>query len=127
MIQELAREILKGTGVGTVEDSVTVHDALPILQTRLRAAEVCASVLSAQAMLINHIWKMRTGRSQTALFDLQGASLAMQSVFHQRIWDYPIALPEPDYPTVGMYPTKECHLLLQILKGIPAERVFPSK
>ena len=107
MIQELAQEILQGTGVGTVEDSVTVHSAPPILQTRLRAAETCASVLSAQAMLINHIWKMRTGRSQTASFDLQGASLAMQSVFYQRIWDYPIALPEPDYPTVGMYPTKD--------------------
>ncbi len=57
MIQELAQEILKGTSVGTVEDSVTVHSAPPILQTRLRAAEVSASVLSAQAMLINHtLW-----------------------------------------------------------------------
>ena len=77
MIQELAQEILKGTGVGPIANSVTVHDAPPILQTHLRAAEVSASVLSAQAMLINHIWKMRTGRSQTASFDLQGASLAM--------------------------------------------------
>ena len=107
MIQQLAQDILAGTGVGPVANSVTVDTAPPILQTRLRAAEVCASVLSAQAMLINHIWKMRTGRSQTASFDLQGASLAMQSVFHQRIWDYPIALPEPNYPTVGMYPTKD--------------------
>jgi len=80
LIQQLAQDILEGTGVGPVANSVTVDTAPPILQTRLRAAEVCASVLSAQAMLINHIWKMRTGRSQTASFDLQGASLAMQSV-----------------------------------------------
>ncbi len=77
LILQLAQEILKGTGVGPVTNSVTVNDAPPILQTRLRAAEVSASVLGAQAMLINHIWKMRTGRSQTASFDLQGASLAM--------------------------------------------------
>ncbi|PHY07945.1 MAG: hypothetical protein CK528_00970 [Alcaligenaceae bacterium] len=87
MIRLLAQKNIKGTGVSTIAHSVTVDAASPILQTRLRAAEVCASVLSAQAMLINHIWKMRTGRSQTASFDLQGASLAMQSVFHQRIWD----------------------------------------
>lgn|GEM_PF-2695189 len=70
MIQELAQEILKGTSVGAVEDSVTVHSAPPILQTRLRAAEVSASVLSAQAMLINHDPKLCSFENNVQLFVL---------------------------------------------------------
>ena len=37
----------------------------------------------------------------------EGAALALQSVFYQRQWQYPIMLTEPSYPTVDIYPTRD--------------------
>jgi crotonobetainyl-CoA:carnitine CoA-transferase CaiB-like acyl-CoA transferase len=107
MIHELAASLLHGAGIDFSTQHVHVAKAEPILQTRLRAAEVSAAVLTAQATLVNQIWTMRTGRTQSASLDMQGAALAMQSVFHQQIWNYPIAMPELIYPTVDLYPTKD--------------------
>jgi crotonobetainyl-CoA:carnitine CoA-transferase CaiB-like acyl-CoA transferase len=84
-----------------------VETGEPVLKTKLRAAETTAAALAAQAALICEIWRQRTGRSQAASLDLQGAGLALQSVNHQRVWKYPIAYPEPTYPTVAIYPTKD--------------------
>ena len=64
-------------------------------------------MLGAQAALICEIWRRRTGRRQTAMLDMEGAAFALQSVFYERQWQYPIMLTEPSYPTVAIYPTKD--------------------
>ncbi len=107
MIHALAQELLNGAGVRLPTSSVEIKTTDPILKTKTRAAEVSAAALTAQATLINQIWKMRTGREQKAAFDLQGASLAMQSVFYQRLWKYAVALPEASYPTVNLFETSD--------------------
>lgn len=112
MIHQLAAKLLESVSVKTSTADVHVAHADPILHTRVRAAEVSAAALTAQAALINEIWSMRTGRRQTASLDMQGASLAMQSVFYQRVWNYKIEQVEPSYPTVGLYPTKDRRYVL---------------
>ncbi|MBV9118525.1 MAG: CoA transferase [Acetobacteraceae bacterium] len=107
MPQEMMRRLLADLGVDAPSDVVAIGDGERLLATPLRAAELSASALGAQAALICEIWRMRTGRRQTAALDLEGAALALQSVFYQRQWDYRIALPEPSYPTVDLYPTDD--------------------
>lgn len=107
MIQELIQKLIADLGVDAPLDVVTIRDGARLLATPLRAAELSAAALGAQAALICKIWQMRTGRRQTAALDLEGAALALQSVFYQRQWNYPIMLTEPRYPTVDIYPTED--------------------
>ncbi len=104
-MQTLARDFLNYVGCPAALDAVKIESAAPVLHTKLRAAETAAEVLAAQAALISDIWSRRTGRRQAATIDLQGAGLALTSVNLQRVWRYPIALTEPTYPTVAIYPT----------------------
>lgn len=105
--QDLLHEMIADIGGEVSLDGVEIQEAPPLLATPLRAAELSAAALAVQASLICKIWQMRTGRRQTATLNLQGAALALQSVFYQRQWSHKIMLTEPDYPTVQLYPTKD--------------------
>ncbi len=107
LFQDLLQKMIADIGMKAPLEGVDVQDAPPLLATPLRAAELSAAALAVQAALIRKIWQMRTGRQQTVTLNLEGAALALQSVFHQRQWSYRIALTEPRYPTVDLYPTKD--------------------
>ena len=112
MVRDLLEQLIASTGLPVSGDVIQVTDAPPLLATRLRAAETSAAVLGAQAALICDIWRRRTGRRQTAVLDMEGAALALQSVFYQRQWGYPIMLTEPSYPTVAIYPTRDREIMI---------------
>ncbi|HYZ42328.1 MAG TPA: CoA transferase, partial [Stellaceae bacterium] len=85
----------------------------PVLKTPFRVAELTATVLGAQGALFAELHRMRTGRAQRVSIDRRAAALALGSVLFQRIWNrYPIALTEPRYPTVDMYPTADGRCLM---------------
>jgi crotonobetainyl-CoA:carnitine CoA-transferase CaiB-like acyl-CoA transferase len=119
--RELIQQLIDSTGLPVRGDVIQVTNTPPLLPTRLRAAETSAAVLGAQAALICEIWLRRTGRRQAAMLDTEGAALALQSVFYQRQWQYPIMLTEPSYPTVGLYPTDD-HRWIMINGGYPKLR-----
>jgi len=121
MDRALLNKLLAATGVNAPADVVEIRDAEALLVTPLKAAETAAAALAAQSALICKIWRMRTGRRQTVTLDLEGAALALQSVFYQRQWDYPIMLTEPRYPTVDIYPTADGRHVM-INGGYPALR-----
>jgi len=106
-VRELQRSLLKGVGMTARADTVDLRPGKPLLATRLKAAELSAAALAAQAALVCEIWRMRTGRRQKAALDMEGAALALQSVFYQRQWAYEIALTEPSYPTIGLYQARD--------------------
>lgn len=106
-VRELQRGLMAGVGVDAPAEVVDIRAGDPLLATPLKAAELCAAALAAQAALVCEIWRIRTGRRQTAALDLEGAALALQSVFYQRQWKHPIMLTEPRYPTVSLYPTAD--------------------
>lgn len=102
----MARSLLATLGMeASLAEPVAITGEVPDLNTPFRVAELSASVLAAQAALIVEIARRKGGRGQQAKVSLEAAALALQSVFLQRIWKYPIALTEPDYPTVALYPT----------------------
>ncbi len=107
MIRKLQQQLIADVGADAPSDAVAIRDGERLLETPLKAAELAAAALAAQAAVVCEIWRMRTGRRQTAALDMEGAALALQSVFYQRQWKYRIALTEPRYPTVAMYPAKD--------------------
>jgi crotonobetainyl-CoA:carnitine CoA-transferase CaiB-like acyl-CoA transferase len=107
MVPDLLEKLIADTGLQVSRDVIQITDTPPLLPTKLRAAETSAAVLGAQAVLICDIWLRRTGRRQAAVLETEGAALALQSVFYQRQWQYPIMLTEPSYPTVAIYPTRD--------------------
>jgi len=122
MIREQMRKLIAGVGVNASFDVVSIDGGERLLATPLKAAELSAAVLGAQAALICEIWRMRTGRRQTVGLDLEGAALALRSVKHQRQWKYEISLTEPSYPTVGIYPTDGGRRWVMINGGYPKLR-----
>jgi len=106
-VRKLQRSLMQDVGMTAPADAVELRPGKPLLATRLKAAELSAAALAAQAALVCKIWRMRTGRRQTAALDMEGAALALKSVFYQRQWAYEIALTEPSYPTVDIYPAQD--------------------
>ena len=122
----MARALLAALGMdAALADPVAITGAVPELRTPFRVAEVSAAVLAAQAALIVEIARRKAPRKdgavQTASVALEAAALALQSVFFQRVWNYPVMLTEPDYPTVAVYPTLDERFIM-INGGYPKLR-----
>ncbi len=52
------------------------------------------------------------GGPRNGRISLGAAGLALQSVMLQRLWGRPIALNEPDYPTVNIYATRDARFIM---------------
>lgn len=102
-------------------DGVTIDSSDPCLDTPFRVGEVCAGVLAAQGVAFSKIWQMRGGTPQQVKVDTRAAALATFGIAYQAQQGYPIPLPEPDYPTVGLYPTRDGRFIL-INGGYPRLR-----
>ncbi len=122
MDRALLHKMVAETCPGVDASTVTLEDGKPLLQTPLRAAEVAAAALGAQAAMVCEIWRRRTGRPQTAKLSMEGAALSLQSVHQEQVWDkYTIKQTEPSYPTVDIYPTQDKKFVM-INGGYPGLR-----
>lgn len=100
--------LLEMVGAGPeLARNVAISGADPVIPTPFRLGQVAAAVLGALGALIAETWRLRSGESQQVSIEIPAAALALQSVMLQRQWGYPIALTEPAYPTVAMYPTRD--------------------
>lgn len=102
------------------EPHVKITGSDPVYSTTFKVAETGASVLAANAVAISDIWKLKTGRQQTASVDIRHAAAALASSnyleFKQEDGSY---LPMPDstlskqaYDTIVPYPTKDGRLFM---------------
>lgn len=103
------------------DGAVEIVGSDPWLDTPYRVGEVCAGVLAAQGAAFSNIWQMRGGAPQQVKVDVKAAAFATFGIAYQAQQGYPIALPEPDYPTVGLYPTRDDRFIL-INGGYPRLR-----
>ncbi len=87
------------------QDRVSVIGTDPVVDTPFKVGETAAAVLAAQGYAVSRINQMRGGEAQEISVEAKAAALATASVFFQSQHGYPIMVPEPDYPTVGLYPT----------------------
>lgn len=114
--------LLRLADLDTAEgDAVEIDGSDPCLDTPFRVGEVCAGVLAAQGIAFSKLWQMRGGAAQRVKVDVRAAALATFGIAYQAQQGYPIPLPEPDYPTVGLYPTRDGRFVL-INGGYPRLR-----
>lgn len=86
---------------------VALSGADPVINSVFRIGECTAAVLGAQAAGIAEIWRRRSGESQPVSVTATAGALAAYSVGYQSQHGYPIPQPEPSYPLVGLYQTRD--------------------
>lgn len=100
---------------------VTLKD--PVTNSPWRIGEAAAAALAAQAVAVSEIWNIRKGgdQKQSINIDVADAALSTLRCNYMRQNGYSVPLPDIDYPTVGMYQTKDNKFVF-INGGFPALR-----
>ena len=114
MPTRIFKDLLALTGIPHPgDDRVEFIGRDPVYDTPFRVGEACAAILAAQGAAIRAIWLQRGGKDQKIKTDVRGAACETAGVFFQSQHGYPIPVPDPEYPTVGFYPTLDGrHILL---------------
>lgn len=66
------------------EGEVTIVGEDPVLPTRFKIGEVCASVVAGVGVAVNDIWEQKTGTRQNASVDVKHAAAALKSTRYMR-------------------------------------------
>jgi crotonobetainyl-CoA:carnitine CoA-transferase CaiB-like acyl-CoA transferase len=72
---------LRGRGL-PADGEVVITGSDPVLSTRFRIGETCASVLAGVGVAVSDLWEARTGRRQRASIDVRHAAAALRSSHH---------------------------------------------
>lgn len=102
---------------------VKITGSDPVTDSPWYIGEAAAAALAAQAVAVSEIWNIRKGgiQEQTIGIDVADAALSTLRCNYMRQNGYIIPLPDIDYPTVGMYQTKDNKFVF-INGGYPALR-----
>ena len=74
------KEVMEIRGEGLpVDGEVEITGADPVLSTRFKIGEVCASVLAGIGVAVSDIWALKTGRRQKAAIDVRRAAATLRS------------------------------------------------
>jgi crotonobetainyl-CoA:carnitine CoA-transferase CaiB-like acyl-CoA transferase len=96
-------EILRAAGIERAPaDEIEIAGADPVFPTRYRIGAAGAASLAALGLAVARLWRLRTGRSQTASVNLRAAAASLRSARYLRIDDRPP--PGPWDPLSGFYP-----------------------
>ena len=107
------RGLMDAAGLpGALADRAVVTGAEPVLESPDQPARVAAAVLGAQGAVLSAILEARGGGVRRASIGVGAAGLALRSVMLQTLWGRPIALTEPDYPTVAIYGTRDGRFIM---------------
>lgn len=88
-------------------DDVRMTGQDPCVDSVFRIGECAAAVLGAQGAAVAEIWRQRGGGRQGISITADAGALATFSVGYQSQHGYVIAQPEPSYPLVTFYPTRD--------------------
>lgn len=104
-----------------VDVKVTGQD--PVMDSSWLIGEAASAALAAQSVAVSEIWNIRRGgnQEQTIGIDVAEAALSTVRCNYMRQNGYSVPLPDIDYPTVGMYQTKDNRFVF-INGGFPALR-----
>ncbi len=103
---------------------VPAHSVLgqdPVVRTPYQVGRAAATALQSFAMALEQLWQDRGGNRQAITTDIVDATISCYSVNHQRQNGYEVALPDPIYPTVDFYRTKDDRSIF-LHGGYPALR-----
>ncbi len=109
MSQSIYRDLLARLGLEHLPtaDDVELSGSDPYVDSVFRIGECASAALGVQAALVAEIWRQRTGQRQRIQLEAAAAALATFSVNYQSQHGYAIPQPEPSYPLVQFYPTRD--------------------
>ena len=109
MSQSIYRDLLIRLGLKDLPtaDDVELSGQDPHVDSVFRIGGCAGAALGVQAALVAEIWRQRTGQRQPIRLENAAAALATFSVNYQSQHGYAIPQPEPSYPLVQFYPTKD--------------------
>jgi hypothetical protein len=74
------KEVMEIRGEGLPADGeVEITGADPVLSTRFKIGEACASVLAGIGVAVSDIWALKAGRRQNAAIDVRCAAATLRS------------------------------------------------
>ena len=106
MSEDLSHNILALLGrQRRADDALTVGGGSdPVFRTPWRIAEAGAGALGAVALAVSDLWRLRTGKPQTASVDRRAAAASLRSnTYVRRNGERPVAWD----PLTGHYPTRD--------------------
>lgn len=109
MSQSIYRNLLTSLGLQDLPtaNDVELSGSDPYVDSVFRIGECASAALGVQAALVAEIWRQRTGQRQSIQLETAAAALATFSVNYQSQHGYAIPQPEPSYPLVQFYPTRD--------------------
>lgn len=123
---EVGEKLKELLAIGKVEDtghlSVSITGEDPLL-TPYRIGDAAATALAAHGVAVSKIWDKRQKKDckNEIAVDVKKAALSTRRVQYLRQNGNKVALPDPDYPTVGIYPTRDNRFIM-INGGYPLLR-----
>jgi crotonobetainyl-CoA:carnitine CoA-transferase CaiB-like acyl-CoA transferase len=89
--------------------NINVSGNDPVMDTPWHIGEAAAAALAAQGIALSKIWDIRKGKDQKQTIDIDVASAALSTLRcnFMKQNGYSIPFPDIDYPTVGIYETKD--------------------
>jgi crotonobetainyl-CoA:carnitine CoA-transferase CaiB-like acyl-CoA transferase len=122
MKKDALRALLQTAGLEEPpEGEIEIVGSDPVFDTPHRVGEAAATALAAQAAAVSTLWEMRKGRRQKVRIDVAAAALSLRSILFQLQNGYTAALPEPCYPTIDFYATRDGRFIF-LNGGYPALR-----
>ncbi len=89
--------------------SLNVSGRDPVMDTPWHIGEAAATALAAQGIAVSKIWDIRKGKTQKQIIDINVAAAAVSTLRcdFMKQNGYSVPFPDIDYPTVGIYQTKD--------------------
>ena len=113
MPNTILASLLENMGISYVSaDRPQIVGTDPVFDSPFRVSEAAAAVLAGQGLLIDHIWQQRGHGPQDIKVEVMAAGLSTIGVAYQSQHGYPLPIPDPVYPTVGFYPTRDDRQIL---------------
>ncbi|MEI6985907.1 MAG: CoA transferase [Rhodospirillaceae bacterium] len=121
-LQSKLDELLLMGGVAPPPSSkIEIKGQDPVVDSPYRLGEAGAVSLAAQGAAIAALWHLRSGHSQNVAVDVTEAALSLKSVLYLRNRNYEVHFPEPVYPTIAFYTTRDNRTIM-MHGGYPALR-----
>jgi crotonobetainyl-CoA:carnitine CoA-transferase CaiB-like acyl-CoA transferase len=106
--RQITQEILELVGHTDKNFDRLKFEGVPVAHNlKFPIDEIAAGVHGSIGLLIENIWKLRTGQSQDCTIDIFHAYLSLSSVLFLKQNGYVLSPWDPKYPTVGIYDTKD--------------------
>ena len=109
-VDKQIENLLQSCGIELKEGTkLTVSGSDPVMDTPWKIGEAAAAALGAMGIAVDDLWGLRKGTNSNQNIELDVASAALSTLrcMYMKQNGYSVPFPDIDYPTVGIYKTKD--------------------